>query len=70
MAPEEFVQGGTIDERTTVFHLGRTAGQLLGEPNLSAGRRDVIETATRTDPTDRYPSVARMAAAWRSVAMV
>lgn len=70
MAPEEFVQEGTIDERTTVFHLGRTAGQLLGEAILSAAQRDVIKVATRTDPAERYPSVAAMATAWRSVAMV
>jgi hypothetical protein len=32
MAPEEFVRGSVIDERTTVFTLGRTARVLLGEP--------------------------------------
>lgn len=68
MAPEELVHGARVDERTSVFHLGRTASQLLGERNLSDAQREVIETATRSDPATRHSSVAAMAAAWRSVA--
>jgi serine/threonine-protein kinase len=68
MAPEELVHGATIDDRTTVFHLGRTASQLLGERNLSGAQREVVGAATRTDPVTRHRSVAAMAAAWRSVA--
>jgi serine/threonine-protein kinase len=37
MAPEEFTLGATIDERTTVFNLGRTAFVFLGEPGAFRG---------------------------------
>src|SRR3546814_6241128 len=68
MAPEELVHGARVDERTTVFHLGRTAAQLLTDPNLSSAQSAVVEAATGIDPATRYPTVAAMAAAWRSVA--
>ncbi len=66
MAPEEFEHGAMIDERTTVFHLGRTAGHLLGASNLSGAQKNVIEAATRSDRDRRYPDVETMATAWRS----
>ena len=34
MAPEEFELGTTIDERTTVFTLGRTAAVLMSDNSL------------------------------------
>src|SRR3546814_8233733 len=55
MAPEELVHGARVDERTTVFHLGRTAAQLLTDPNLSSAQSDVVEAATGIDPATRYP---------------
>jgi serine/threonine protein kinase len=76
MAPEEFRRGATIDERTTVYTLGRTAFVLLsrgerGEEEHSrwragVGLYDVARTATRREPRDRYPSVAELARAWRA----
>ncbi len=66
MAPEEFVHGAMIDEHTTVFHLGRTAGHLLGASNLSGAQKNVIEAATRFESDRRYPDVETMATAWRS----
>jgi len=66
MAPEEFVHNASIDERTTVFHLGRTGSQLLGESHLSPAQQQVIEVATRTGRDSRYPTVEAMVTAWRS----
>lgn len=71
MAPEEFVLGATIDQRTTVFTLGRLAlhlgsgttddpGRYVGGPDLAA----VLVRATSADPDDRYPDVAALAGAY------
>ena len=35
MAPEEFEKGASIDERTTVFTMGRTAANLLSDGTLT-----------------------------------
>ena len=67
MAPEEFVRGATIDERTTVYTLGRTARVLLGEAGHwrgSAGSERVVDRATAERPADRFGSVDAFAAAW------
>ncbi len=69
MAPEEWQRGATIDTRTTVFTLGRTARVLLGESGSWRGgpaREAVVERATQPDPADRWPSVAAMAQAWHA----
>ncbi|MGH9222374.1 MAG: serine/threonine protein kinase [Acidimicrobiales bacterium] len=72
MAPEEFERGRTIDERTTVFNLGRTAlvllhtGDLDGEFRGTAAGRGVLARATQPDPDHRHPSVARFVADWRA----
>lgn len=74
MAPEEFRCGATIDQRTTVFNLGRTAQVLLDEGDLEGRFRGnatlatVAERATRSNPADRYPSVDEFVAAWRAAA--
>src|SRR3546814_7978221 len=68
MAPEELVHGARVAERTTVFHIGRTAAQLLTDPNPSSAPSAVAYPPTGIDPATRYPTVAAMAAAWRSVA--
>ena len=75
MAPEESAKGATIDERSTVFTLGRTAFVLLsrgprGEEDRNLWRAgdalfQVATTATRPDPADRYQSVAELAGAWQ-----
>jgi serine/threonine-protein kinase len=71
MAPEEFRLGAPLDERTTVFTLGRLvwhfatrlterADRFCGPDALAA----VVSRATRADPGHRYPSVADLADAW------
>jgi hypothetical protein len=76
MAPEEFRRGAQIDERTTVFTLGRAAFVLLGDGPRGEQARSlwrgsdslyqVAQTATRADPGQRYQSVASLCCAWRS----
>jgi serine/threonine protein kinase, bacterial len=71
MAPEEFELGAVIDERTTVFTLGRLvwhfgtrlterAVDFCGPPELSR----LVERACAPAPSDRYPGVAAFADAW------
>ena len=59
MAPEEFELGLTLDERTTVFMMGRTISIFL--PTVAAR---VAKVACAADPDRRYPSVAALAAAF------
>lgn len=72
VAPEESHRGHRLDERTSVFHLGRTALVLLGDGSGEiAGWRGprilqaVVERATSADPDDRYLHVRDFVAAWR-----
>ena len=73
MAPEEFERGATIDERTTVFTMGR-AVQLFVNCEMDAHvdmRRALLDLAKRschTHPTDRWPRMADFCAAWRQAA--
>ncbi len=71
MAPEEHVLGATIDQRTTVFTLGRLALHLgtattddpakyIGGPRRAA----VLVRATSPEPSERYADVATLAAAY------
>jgi serine/threonine-protein kinase len=70
MAPEESQRGSVIDQRTTVFNLGRAAAVLLNEGDLDGAHRGsdatarVIRRATHPHPDDRYPTVGAFAAAW------
>lgn len=66
MAPEEHRRGATIDERTTVFHLGRTIAELLGPSMMTASELGVVDAATHADVERRLPDVERMTTAWRS----
>lgn len=72
MAPEEFRRGASIDQRTTVFNLGRSAQVLLDEGDLqdrfrgTSRQAAVADRATRSDPAARYGSVAESVAAWRA----
>ena len=75
MAPEEFAKGATVDERSTVFTLGRAAFVLLSRGPRGEQDRDlwpardalfqVATTAARPDPADRYRSVAELIGAWQ-----
>jgi serine/threonine-protein kinase len=71
MAPEEFELGAVIDQRTTVFTLGRLvwhfgtrlterAEDFCGSPALA----EVVRQAVRPAPADRHPDVASFAAEW------
>ena len=74
MAPEEWQRGATIDERTTVFTLGRFTLVLLGcdrdgPPDRAdfRGSDSLFEISMRAcagDPTVRYQSVAALCQAW------
>ena len=57
MAPEEFQKGRTIDDRTTVFALGRTMSIFLGER-----AKQVTDVACPEMPQHRHASVADLAA--------
>jgi serine/threonine-protein kinase len=71
MAPEELELGATIDERTTVFTLGRLVGHFgtrlteqaddfCGPPSTLR----VMQRACRPSRSDRFPSVASFAGEW------
>ncbi|HLL25072.1 MAG TPA: hypothetical protein VK427_23215 [Kofleriaceae bacterium] len=63
MAPEELELGARIDERTTVFNLGRAAFVFIGDRGTPAQ----LAAATRAccpDPAARFASVEDFVAAW------
>ena len=73
MAPEEFEKGARIDERTTVFNLGRSAAVFLGDGTLARAafrgtdaQHAAMAAACRPDPDERLQRVAELAEAWRS----
>jgi serine/threonine-protein kinase len=73
MAPEEFEKGAPIDERTTVFTLGRTAAVFLSDGTLERAafrgtdaQHAAMARACRPERGERFQSVAELAAAWRS----
>jgi serine/threonine-protein kinase len=72
MAPEEFEQGAAIDERTTVFAMGRTAAVLLSDATLERApfrgndaMFDVVMRACRSAREERFASLAEFFDAWR-----
>ena len=73
MAPEEFELGAAIDQRTTVFTLGRLAAVFMGDGTLDAGGfggggalHAVVARACRPAPRERYGDVAEFYAAWKA----
>lgn len=74
MAPEEWEKGARIDERTTVFTLGRFVAVLLGcdrygpaEPAEFRGSDELFDIAMRAcapDPADRFGSVLELSRHW------
>jgi serine/threonine-protein kinase len=75
MAPEEFARGAVIDERTTVFNLGRAVSVFLGQGELhragfrgSESQHRVMARACAPDRAARFQSVAEMTRAWRGMA--
>jgi hypothetical protein len=72
MAPEEFERGARIDERTTVFTLGRMISVFLGDGGLGRdgfrggeAQYRAVRAACRPDPAARWQSVAAFVDAWR-----
>jgi serine/threonine protein kinase, bacterial len=73
MAPEEFTRGATIDQRTSVFALGRTVLVFLSDGTASRkafrGPAPLFEVAVRAcqeRPDGRHGSLAEFCAAWRA----
>lgn len=74
MPPEEFTRGATIDERATVYTLGRMALVYLACARKAPADRaafrgsdaqfDVAMAACRPDPGDRIPTVRALLEAW------
>lgn len=73
MAPEELELGAVIDQRTTVFTLGRlvwhfgtrlseAAERFCGPPAVA----DVVRQACRPSPGDRYADVGAFGRSWRA----
>lgn len=73
MAPEEFEKGALIDERTTVFVMGRATLVFLSDGTLDfesfRGPRsvfDVVAQACRPDPVQRFASMTAFSHAWQA----
>ncbi len=73
MAPEEFELGAEIDQRTSLFTMGRTAAVLLSDASLnrepfrgSNALHEVVLRACQQDPKQRYESMQRFNAEWQS----
>lgn len=64
MAPEEHERGAPIDQRTTVFSLGRTVQELF--PAAPVAVADVAAWACRLEPRERPQTVAQFHEAWSS----
>lgn len=71
MAPEEFEMGALIDERTTVFTLGRSAANLLSDGTLARApfrgsdeQYKVVSRACRPSRRERFTTISEMNAAW------
>jgi serine/threonine protein kinase len=74
MAPEEFTRGATIDERTTLYTLGRMALVYLGCARKADARRGDFRGSARqfeiatacccSDPRARLPTVRALHEAW------
>lgn len=67
MAPEEFERGAQIDERTSVFNMGRAAFVFLGEADVFRGTPAQLATALtacQSDPGKRFPSLRAFRDAW------
>jgi len=67
MAPEESTKGATVDERTTVFNMGRMIQVLLIDSNPDHPARELSYAATRLDPALRPETLASFQRTWRSV---
>jgi serine/threonine-protein kinase len=75
-SPEEQTPGATVDQRSTVYSLGRLAQILLdagddeGRWRASDELASVAARATHTDPMHRYGTVTELAGVWRAAASI
>jgi serine/threonine-protein kinase len=75
-SPEERTPGATLDERSTVYTLGRLAQILLdrgddtGRWRASPALAEVAAQATESRRVDRFANVAELAAVWRAAASI
>lgn len=75
-SPEETTPGAVVDERSTVYALGRVAQILLDEGDDDGRWRAsdelaaVAGRATQHDPVDRYGTVTELAGVWRASASI
>jgi serine/threonine-protein kinase len=75
-SPEQARPGAVLDERSTVYTLGRLAQVLLDEGDDEGRWRggpelgDVARRATAPDPSDRFGSVTELTGAWRAAASI
>jgi serine/threonine-protein kinase len=67
MAPEEHELGARIDERTTVFTMGRTIAELF--PSAPGDVVNVVARACEADPEKRLQTVAFFHDAWLAAAL-
>ena len=68
MAPEQHELGAQIDERATVFAMGRTIEQLLAsrEPQIA----EVVRHACESRPERRFETVDKFYEAWSDAALM
>ena len=64
MAPEEFERGALIDERTTIFTMGRAAIAFLGD-DIGGAVEEIVRCACRPERAARYRSMEEFCAAWQ-----
>jgi serine/threonine-protein kinase len=69
MAPEELVLGSTIDERTTVFNMGRCltaflSGSRAAQASDCRALHDVERKACAPKPAERFQTMREFLAAW------
>ena len=62
MAPEEHELGARIDERTTVFAMGRTLQQLY--PSSASNIAGIASRACEREPAQRFQCVTHFYEAW------
>ncbi len=76
MAPEEFELGAIIDEKTTVFTMGRTVANLLSDGSLARSafrggdeHYNILRRACRASRDQRFGSISEFLTAWQEAGM-
>ena len=67
MAPEEFKAGATIDERTTVFNMGRCIHEFVAtRADATPSVLAIAARACAPEPDERFQTISEFYAAWHS----